>query len=87
VGPALAAPAGPPATIGWSSADAVAAQRVPGDILANRPRSTGGRAVYDVAIRTADERIEQVQVDAHDARVLGVHPVADPGVLGEIETP
>ena len=87
VGPVLAAPAGRSPAIGWTSADAVAAQRVPGDILATRPRGTGSRAVYDVDIRTADGRLEQVEVDAHDARLLGVHPMADPGVLGEIEAP
>jgi uncharacterized membrane protein YkoI len=86
-GPALAAPAGHSPTIGWTSADAVAAERVPGDVVATRLRGTGSRAVYDVDIRTADERLERVQVDAHDARVLGVHPVQDPGVAGEIEAP
>jgi hypothetical protein len=30
---------------------------------------------------------EEVRVDARDARVLGVHEVTDPGVVGEVEAP
>ena len=82
--PALAASARP---IGWAAADAVAAQRVPGEILATRLDDAGARAVYDVTVRTADRRLEQVQVDAHTAQVVAVRPVAEPGIVGEIEAP
>jgi uncharacterized membrane protein YkoI len=86
-GPALAAPTGHSATIGWTTADAVAAERVSGDILATRLKEDGGRAVYSVDIRTADNRIEEVQVDAHSATVRRVREVTDPGIVGEIEAP
>jgi len=86
-GPALAAPAGQASTLKWTTADAVAAERVPGRILNTRLEDNDGRAVYAVDIQTADNRLEEVQVDAHSARVLGVHEVSDPGLIGEIEAP
>jgi uncharacterized membrane protein YkoI len=86
-GPALAAPPPHSATIGWSTAGAVAAERVAGDILATRLESGTMRKVYDVDIQTADRRLEEVQVDARNARVLGVHEVTDPGIIGEVEAP
>ncbi len=85
--PAQAAPTGPAATIGWTTAEAVAAERVPGSILDTKLDDRGGHAVYSVEIQTADRRLEKVQVDAHDARVLSVHEVTDPGVVGEVEAP
>ena len=85
--PALAAPAGRAAVIPWSTADAVAEQRVAGDIVATRLADEAGRVVYRVEVQTADNRLEEVRVDAHDARVLGVHEVPDPGVVGEVEAP
>jgi hypothetical protein len=86
-GPALAATRGHSGTVGWTTADAVAAQRVAGDILATRLENDGARMVYNVDIRTADNRLEEVQVDAHNARLLGVHEVTDPGIVGEFEAP
>lgn len=85
-GPALAVPAGRSPAIGWTTADDVAAARVPGDILATRLEDDGGRALYAVDIRRVD-RLEEVLVDAHNASVVGVHAVSDPGILGEIESP
>ena len=82
--PALAVSAKP---IGWATADAVAAQRVAGDILATRFHDDGSRAVYDVTVRTADRRLEQVRVDAHTAQVVSVRSMAEPGIVGEIEAP
>lgn len=86
-GPALAAPAGQASTIRWTTADAAAAERVPGRILNTRLEDNYGRAVYAVDIQTADNRLEEVQVDAHNARVLGVHEGSDPGLVGELEAP
>ena len=86
-GPALAATRGHSRTIGWTTADAVAAQGVAGDILATRLENDGARMVYNVDIRTADNRLEEVRVDAHNARSLGVHEVTDPGIVGEFEAP
>ena len=86
-GPALAATARHSPTIGWSTADAVAAQRVAGDILATRLEKEGARPVYNVDILTFDRRLEDVQVDGRNARVLGVHEVTDPGIIGEVEAP
>lgn len=85
--PALAAPAGHSSTIRWSTADAVAAERVSGTILNTRLEDHDGRAVYAVDIQTADHRLEEVQVDARNASVLGVHEVSDPGLVGELEAP
>jgi hypothetical protein len=85
-GPALAAPVGHSPAVGWTTADAVAAQRMPGDILATRLKRDGGRALYTVDIQSVD-RLEEVLVDAHNASVIGVHTVNDPGVVGEIEGP
>ena len=85
-GPALAAPVGHSSAGGWTPADSVAAARVPGDILATRLTSDGGRTLYAVDIQSVD-RIEEVLVDAHNARVIGVHAVHDPGVVGEVEAP
>ena len=85
--PVLAAPAGRAAVIPWSTADAVAAQRVAGDIVATRLTSEAGRAVYRVDVQAPGNRLEEVRVDAHDARVVGVHEMPDPGVAGEIEAP
>jgi hypothetical protein len=82
--PAAAAPAG---VIGWRTAAAVAAQRVPGDILAARLEGAGPHPVYGVTIRTTDQRLERVRVDGYTAHVLGVRPVAEPGILGEFEAP
>lgn len=84
-GPALAVPAGHLSTIRSTTADAVAVERVPGSIL--NTRLEDGRAVYTVDIQTADNRLEEVRVDAHRARVLGVHEVSDPGLVGELEAP
>jgi peptidase YpeB-like protein len=84
--PAPAAPAGR-AVIPWSTADAVAARRVAGEIVATRLADEAGRAVYHVDVQTPGNRLEEVRVDAHDARVLGVHEVTDPGLVGEIEAP
>ncbi len=86
-GPAMAAPSGPSSIIGWTTADAVAAERVPGEILATRLQHDGARAVYDVVVHTPDNRLEQVRVDARSAVVLGVHEVDEPGLLGEVEAP
>jgi uncharacterized membrane protein YkoI len=86
-GPAWAVPAGHSSTIGWRAAEAVAAQRVPGDVLATTPGTDAGRPTYAVNIRTADNRLEQVEVDAHSAKVLGIHPVTTPGLIGETEAP
>jgi len=86
-GPALAAPAAPASTLEWTTADAVAAERVPGRILNTRLEDNDGRAVYAVDIRTADNRLEEVQVDAHSARVLGVHEMSARGPVAEIEAP
>ncbi|HEY7654348.1 MAG TPA: PepSY domain-containing protein [Methylomirabilota bacterium] len=86
-GPALAAPAEHSPTIAWTTAGAVAAERVPGSILNTKLEDNDGHAVYTVDIRTADNRIEEVQVDAHSAKVLGVHDVSDPGLAGELEAP
>ena len=83
--PALAA--GRAAVIPWSTADAVAAQRVAGDIVAIRLTSEAGRAVYHVDVQAPGNRLEEVRVDARDARVLGVREVTDPGVVGEVEAP
>ena len=69
------------------AADAVAAQRVAGDIVATRLADEAGRAVYLVEVQTPGNRFEEVRVDAHDARVLDVHEMPDPGVAGEIEAP
>ena len=85
--PVLAAPAGGAALVPWSTADAVAAQRVAGDIVATRLTSEAGRAVYHVDVQAPGNRLEEVRVDARDARVLGVHEVTDPGVVGEVEAP
>lgn len=85
--PALAAPAAHSYTIRWTTADAVAAERVPGRILNTRLDDNDGRAVYAVDIQTADHRLEEVQVDAHSARVLGVLQVSDPGLVDELEAP
>jgi hypothetical protein len=85
--PVLAAPAGRTTFVPWSTADAVAAQRVAGDIVGTRLANEAGRAVYHVEIRAAGNRFEEVRVDAHDARVLGVRQVRDLGPGGEIETP
>lgn len=84
-GPALAASGWHTAIIGWSTADALAAQRVPGDILAIR--LDRARVLYNVELRTADNRLEDVEVDAHAPGVIGVHQVAEPGTVGEIEAP
>lgn len=86
-GPALATPAGQASTVTWTTADAVAVERVPGRILDTRLEDDDGRVVYAVDIQTADNRLEEVQVDALSARVLGVHEVSDPGLVGEIEAP
>jgi hypothetical protein len=86
-GPALAAAAAHPGVVGWATADAVARQRVAGDIVATRLASDGGRGVYNVDVRTTDNRIEDVEVDAHNAHVVGVHEVTEPGVVGEVEAP
>jgi uncharacterized membrane protein YkoI len=86
-GPALAAPARHSTPISPTTADSVAAERVPGDILATRLKDDGRRAVYNVEIRTADNRLEEVQVDAHTATVVGVHEVTEPGIVGEVEAP
>jgi Peptidase propeptide and YPEB domain len=86
-GPAMAAPTGSPSIISWTTADAVAAERVPGDILATRLEGDGARAVYKVAVHTPDNRLEEVRVDAHTAVVLGVREAAEPGLLGEVEAP
>lgn len=86
-GPALAAPEGQASTIRWTTADAVAAERVPGRILNTGLEDNYGRAMYAVDIQTADNRLEEVQVDAHSARVLGVHERSDPGLVGELEAP
>jgi uncharacterized membrane protein YkoI len=85
-GPALALPAAS-AIISWRTADAVAAERVPGRILATRLNGDEARPVYDVAIHTPGNRLEEVRVDARTATVLGVHPVTEPGIIGEIEAP
>jgi hypothetical protein len=85
--PALAAPVGHSSSIRWTTADAVATERVPGSILDTRLEDDGGRAVYAVDIQTADHRLEEVQVDALSARVLGVHEVSDAGLVGELEAP
>jgi hypothetical protein len=86
-GPGLAAPAGHAAVVPWSTADAMAARRVTGDIVAPRLTSEAGRAVYRVDVRAPGHRLEEVRVDARDARVLGVREVTDPGVVGEVEAP
>jgi uncharacterized membrane protein YkoI len=86
-GPALAAPAGASPIIGWSTADAVAAERVPGEILATQLEREGGRPVYHVAIHTPANRLEEVRVDARTAVVLGIHEASEPGIIGEIEAP
>ncbi len=86
-GPALAAPAGHSSAIRWTTADAVAAERIPGNILNTRLEDNDGRAVYAVDIHTADNRLEEVQVDALSGRVLGVHELSDPGPVGELEAP
>jgi len=86
-GPALAATAYGTSIIGWRTADAVAARRVPGHILATRLESDGGRPVYDVKIHTSASGLEDVKVDAHSATVLGVHQVTEPGLVGEVEAP
>ncbi|HKW95156.1 MAG TPA: PepSY domain-containing protein [Methylomirabilota bacterium] len=86
-GPALAARTGPPSIIGWTTADAVAAERVPGKILATRLERDGARAEYNVAVHTPDNRLEEVRVDAHTAVILGVHEAHEPGILGEVEAP
>lgn len=86
-GPAPAATGGDSPTIGWTTADAVAAQRVAGDILGTRLQSDGGRPAYHVVIQTADNRLEDVRVDAHTGTLIDVHGIADPGVLGELEAP
>jgi hypothetical protein len=85
--PAPAAPAGHSSTIRWTTADAVAAQRIPGSIRDTRLEDKDGRAVYAVDIQTADHRLEEVRVDAHSAKVLGVHEVSDPGHVDELEAP
>jgi hypothetical protein len=85
--PALAMPTRPFPVIDWTSADAVAAQRVAGEILATRLETDHARPVYDVVVRTPDKRLEDVQVDAHTARVIAVREVTDPGIIGEIEAP
>ena len=86
-GPSWAVPAGHSSIIGWRAAEAVAAQRVAGDVLATSPGTDAGRAIYAVNIRTADDRLEQVEVDAHSAKVLGVHPVTNSSLVGENEAP
>ena len=86
-GPALAAPAAPASILEWTTADAVAAERVPGRILNTRLEDNDGRGVYAVDIQTVDNRLEEVEVDAHSARVLGVHDMSAPGPVGEIEAP
>jgi hypothetical protein len=85
-GPALAVPASGSSTIGWMTADSLAVQRVPGNILSTTLETNAGRPVYTVDIRTAGGRLRAVQVDAHSAAVLGVHPVSDP-LVGEVEAP
>jgi len=84
-GPALATPGWDSSIIGWRTADALANQRVAGEILATRLDSD--HVLYHVDIRTADNRIEDVQVDAHHPGVVGVRPVTRPGIIGEIEAP
>ncbi len=86
-GPALAAPAGHSSTIRRTTADAVAAERIPGRILNTRLEDDDGRAVYAVDIHTADNHLEEVQVDALSGRVLGVHELSDPALVGEIQAP
>lgn len=73
-GPALAVPARHSSTIGRMTAESVAAQRVPGNILSTTLGTDAGRPVYTVDIRTAGGRLRAIQVDAHSAAVLGVHP-------------
>lgn len=85
--PVPAAPAGRAAVVPWSTADAVAAQRVAGDIVATRLTSEAGRAVYHVDVQAPGNRLEELRVDARDARVLGVREMTDPGVVGEMEAP
>jgi uncharacterized membrane protein YkoI len=85
--PALAAPAGHSSTITWTTADAVAAERLPGHILNTRLEHDDGRAVYAVDIHTADNHLEEVQVDALSGRVLGVHELSDPSLVGEFQAP
>jgi hypothetical protein len=86
-GPALAKPAKHPSTIAWTTADAVAAERVPGNILDTTLTHHGARALYAVDIRTPGDRLEEVLVDARNARVVGVHTIEDPAVAGEVEAP
>ena len=86
-GPVLAAARGDSPPISWTTADAVAAQRVAGDILGTRLERDGGRPAYDVVIQTADNRLEDVRVDARTGTLMGVHGISDPGVLGEVEAP
>jgi len=86
-GPVLAATPLHSATISWSTADAVAAQRMTGEIVATRLESGTTRRMYDVDIRTPDGRLEDVHVDARDAKVLGVHEMTDPEIIGEVEAP
>jgi uncharacterized membrane protein YkoI len=85
--PSWAMPAGQSPTIGWRAAEAVAARRVAGDVLTTTPGTDAGRATYMVSVRTADNRLEQVEVDAHSAKVLGVHPVMMSSLIGETEAP
>lgn len=85
-GPALAVPARHSSAIGWTTAESVAAQRVPGNILSTTLGTDAGRPVYTVDIRTAGGRLRAVQVDAHSAVVLGIHPVSD-SLVGEVEAP
>ena len=85
--PAPATPARHSPTTPWTTADAAAAERVPGSILDTTLGDRGGRPVYTVEVQTADQRLEAVRVDARDARLLSVHEVADPGPVGEVEAP
>lgn len=71
-GLALAAPVEHSSAVGWTTADSVAAARVPGDILTTRLTSHGGRVLYAVDVQSVD-RIEEVLVDAHNAKLIGVH--------------
>jgi len=85
-GPALAVPTSHSSTVGWMTADSVAVQRVPGDILATTLGSDARRPVYTVDIRTTDGRLRAVQVDAHSAAVLDVQAVTNL-LVGEVEAP
>jgi acyl-CoA reductase-like NAD-dependent aldehyde dehydrogenase len=87
-GPGVAVAATPKAEVDTRTAQMAALARVPGTPLATTLAMEGGKAVYDVDIKTTANQIEEVKVDARSAKVLGMDSLApSPELRNEAEAP